>query len=97
LSASPEHRREWLAGRVAAKDAVRAAVSGRTGDPLYPADVEILDGVEGGVYARVLIEDEETPELHLSLTGSPGVVSAAVAIAPIADTFPQETPWIARF
>jgi phosphopantetheinyl transferase len=40
-------RRDWLIGRVAAKDAVRRLIQGRHGMAFYPADVEIVTDEHG--------------------------------------------------
>lgn len=45
--ATPKRRREWLLGRCAAKDAVRALVKRLKGVALPPADVEILPDQRG--------------------------------------------------
>jgi acyl transferase domain-containing protein/phosphopantetheinyl transferase len=45
----PERRKEdWLAGRVAAKDAVRRHLWNRGAGPLWPIEVEIETGADGG-------------------------------------------------
>jgi acyl transferase domain-containing protein len=47
LSGSSRHRSEWLLGRVAAKDAVRALLQSTSGVALCPADVEIIEEPDG--------------------------------------------------
>lgn len=81
MSEFPERQLGWLAGRVAAKDAIRAAVEQLTIAPLFPADIEILDDADGRPYAQFLVDDEELPELRLSLADSQGVAAAVVAAA----------------
>ena len=81
MSELPERQHNWLAGRVAAKDAIRAAVQQLAGAPLFPADIEILNDADGMPYAQFLVDDEALPELRLSLAHSHGVAAAVVAAA----------------
>jgi phosphopantetheinyl transferase (holo-ACP synthase) len=81
MSELPERQLDWLAGRVAAKDAIRAAVEQLGGAPLFPADIEILNDADGRPYAQFLVDDEALPELRLSLAHSHGVAAALVAAA----------------
>jgi malonyl CoA-acyl carrier protein transacylase/phosphopantetheinyl transferase (holo-ACP synthase) len=55
VMADDRRRRDWLAARVVAKDAVRAFVHQRSGIALYPADVEILTDEHG--QPRVAVGD----------------------------------------
>jgi phosphopantetheinyl transferase (holo-ACP synthase) len=81
MSGLPERRAGWLARRVAAKDAVRAAVERLGAAPVFPADVEILEDSDGTPSVQFLVNDETLPELRLSLTFSQGVAAAVVAQA----------------
>ncbi|MGH3921180.1 MAG: polyketide synthase dehydratase domain-containing protein, partial [Pseudonocardiaceae bacterium] len=47
LPGPDRHRSEWLLGRVAAKDAVRALLRSTSGVMLCPADVEIMEEPDG--------------------------------------------------
>jgi phosphopantetheinyl transferase len=76
---TPEPRRlEWLLGRVAAKDALRAFLAERHGIRLAPADIEILPDENGrpvpaGAWTREL---QRLPILSLSHAG--GIAVAVV-------------------
>jgi acyl transferase domain-containing protein/4'-phosphopantetheinyl transferase EntD/acyl carrier protein len=74
----PGRRREWLLGRVAAKDAVRLLLRGRDGPRLYPADVEVVPDATGrpGVSAPWLSRFGRAP--LVSIAHSEGL---AVAVA----------------
>ena len=76
---TPESRRlEWLMGRIAAKDAVRAFITKRYGVVVCPADVEILPDSKG----QPLVEGAWTQSIAsvpvLSLSHAAGL---AVAVA----------------
>jgi phosphopantetheinyl transferase len=75
----PEHRQlEWLAGRTAAKDAVRTYLRKHNGLQLLPADIEIAPDEHG----KPLVAGPWTQQLravpHISITHSENV---AVALA----------------
>jgi phosphopantetheinyl transferase len=79
----PEDKRaEWLFGRIVAKDAVRSLWRERTGERLFPADVEI----EGDRYGRPLAsarDPEQTePFPNVSISHTEGVVAALAAFHP---------------
>jgi phosphopantetheinyl transferase len=64
---------EWLFGRVAAKDAVRALWYERHGERLYPADMEIQPDPHGRPIARRLLpspssagKEDELPSVSIS-------------------------------
>jgi acyl transferase domain-containing protein/phosphopantetheinyl transferase (holo-ACP synthase) len=71
-------RRNWLAGRVAAKDAIRVAVKESTGESLFPADIEVLNDSAGKPYVQYLVADKRLPKFSLSLAHTYGT---GVAIA----------------
>jgi acyl transferase domain-containing protein/phosphopantetheinyl transferase len=53
----PQHRRSWLLGRIAAKDAVRQVLWGDTGGEIYPAELVVDNEPSGrpvvrGAYGR---------------------------------------------
>ncbi len=52
LAGSGRHRSEWLLGRVAAKDAVRALLRSTSGVAVCPADVEIVEEPDGSLLAE---------------------------------------------
>ncbi len=52
LAVPPSLQRVWLAGRVAAKDAVRAWMWNHGAGPLYPAEIEILSEATGQARVR---------------------------------------------
>lgn len=75
----PKHRgAQWLLGRAAAKDAVRAYLSRQYGLELYPADVDVTTDVRGrprvsGAWAG---DVPSLPALSLAHTGTIGVAVA---------------------
>jgi malonyl CoA-acyl carrier protein transacylase/phosphopantetheinyl transferase len=69
-------RVEWLLGRVAAKDAVRAVLGARDGARPYPADIEIAADDLGRPVAKL---DGGTAGVHISIAHAGGV-AAAVAV-----------------
>ncbi len=75
LPGSDRHRSEWLLGRVAAKDAVRALLGSTSGVPLCPADVEIVEQLDGGLEA-VGPWSQESPVVSL-VTRDGGAVAVA--------------------
>nr|QIY99041.1 4'-phosphopantetheinyl transferase superfamily protein [Streptomyces sp. S1D4-11] len=63
---APRGRRQWLLGRIAAKDAVRNVLWNAGAGPVYPAEVRVGNDPAGrpfvtGGYGRTL------PELHVSI------------------------------
>jgi len=77
--AQPEHRTQWLLGRLAAKEAARRWVYDRTGVLLYPADVIVRSDERGRPYlaAETLEGLGEPPEI--SLAHARGFVVAAAS------------------
>jgi phosphopantetheine--protein transferase-like protein len=74
-----ERRAEWLLGRIAAKDAVRATFFECGGEAVYPADVEIgaVNGERPFVAAADHSEDLSAP--HVSIAHKAGRAVAAAA------------------
>ncbi|MFD5512874.1 beta-ketoacyl synthase N-terminal-like domain-containing protein [Streptomyces sp. NPDC127051] len=73
----PRSRRQWLLGRIAAKDAVRHHLWRHSGDPVFPAEVRILNH-EGGRPFALGVHDRRLPDIDISLAHR---AEAAVAIA----------------
>ncbi|HXG13411.1 MAG TPA: acyltransferase domain-containing protein [Gemmataceae bacterium] len=76
----PEARRtEWLFGRIAAKDAIRALWHDRYGERLFPADIEIRSDPHGRPVACRLdgAGPEELPAVSITHTAG---VAAALAV-----------------
>ncbi|WP_197686222.1 type I polyketide synthase [Actinoplanes derwentensis] len=71
---TPMAQREWLLGRVAAKDAVRELL--RTGDPLFPCQIRIGNDADGRPWAR----GPGGERFHVSLAHA-GPIAVAVASA----------------
>jgi len=78
LGQSEERRTEWLLGRVAGKDAIRMLVRKRHGVALYPADIDLSAGEDGGPIVRLISAPNIQPVPVVSVSHSDG---AAVAIA----------------
>ncbi|MEU6218147.1 beta-ketoacyl synthase N-terminal-like domain-containing protein [Streptomyces sp. NPDC047022] len=73
---TPRGRRQWLLGRIAAKDAVRQWLWDHGEGPVFPAEIRILNDPSGVPYARGL-HGRTLPSLDLSLAHC---AEAAVAI-----------------
>jgi phosphopantetheinyl transferase len=73
-------RDEWLLGRIAAKDAVRAYVRTRTGKTIAPAEITVVNDPEGRPHVRFLVPVGIDPP-NLSIAHSGGRAVAAVAEA----------------
>jgi len=75
---SPRERRQWLLGRIAAKDAVRSWLWENGWGPLFPAEIGIHTGPAGRAEAHG-VHGLALPELELSIaTDAPGRGSARV-------------------
>jgi len=76
----PEHRiTEWVFGRVAAKDAVRILWHQKTGERLFPADIEI----EPDEFGRPVARHPGIDELpQVSISHSEGTIVALAAFRP---------------
>ncbi|MEE1927060.1 hypothetical protein V1J52_02495 [Streptomyces sp. TRM 70351] len=73
---SPHGRRQWLLGRIAAKDAVRHWLWARGAGPVYPAEIRVRQDADGRPRA-VGLHGRELPALHLALAHR---ADAAVAL-----------------
>ncbi|BBJ46446.1 polyketide synthase [Streptomyces antimycoticus] len=62
----PRGRRQWLLGRIAAKDAVRRWLRDHGEGPVFPAEIGIRDDAQGRPYA-IGVHGRTLPELALSL------------------------------
>ncbi|MBZ8141668.1 beta-ketoacyl synthase [Rubrivivax gelatinosus] len=85
LGGSLRHRREWLFGRAALKEAVRHWILQRTGEWLYPTDVivghdELGAPWVGGDWAGALIE---APQVSLSHSGEACIAAVAEPGLPV--------------
>jgi phosphopantetheinyl transferase (holo-ACP synthase) len=97
---SPKRAEEWLLGRVAAKDAVRACLAERFGVRVAPADVGIVPDALGKPHAHGVWADWIEGRIALSMAHSDGRAAAVAAPAgegalgldleaprPLSDTF----------
>jgi phosphopantetheinyl transferase len=66
---------EWLAGRIAAKDAVRRYLYEHGHPPLFPAEVQVENDAEGRPYVRGPFE----ADLHLSISHKDNLAAALVS------------------
>jgi len=80
MNAVPKRRREWLLGRVAAKDAVRRLVRERLGLRLAPADVEVLPDALGRPVVRGAWTARVGSVPAVTLSHSNGVAVALAAL-----------------
>ncbi len=78
LTGPPSRRVDWLIGRIAAKDAVRALIERRSGVAPCPADLEIAADEQGRPFVRGPWADRLGAMPALSITHAAGV---AVAVA----------------
>lgn len=75
LTVGPRRQRQWLAGRIAAKDAVRARLWSRGYGPIFPA--EIVIGNEPG--GRPVVHGPFREDLRVSIAHKDDVAVAMVA------------------
>lgn len=81
-----KRRRDWLMGRIAAKEAVRAWVLAQNGAALLPADIQISAGAEGQPFAQILSHDGLSLPM-ISIAHSGGAAVAAAAMGPVGADF----------
>ncbi|RBM18539.1 type I polyketide synthase [Streptomyces sp. PT12] len=74
----PRGRRQWLLGRIAAKDAVRRWLWERGEGPVFPAEVRIRNDASGRPWAEG-VHGRELPPLDVSLAHRGRVAVAIVA------------------
>ena len=72
-----KRRRDWLMGRIAAKEAVRAWVLARQGFALLPADIEIAAEAEGRPVATTPALEVDLPWISIAHAGGAAVAAAA--------------------
>lgn len=79
MRATDKRRREWLIGRIAAKDAVRALLRERHGLAVYAADVDIVVDERGrpGATGGWVTEVGVAPLVSLAHAGTVAVAAAA--------------------
>jgi acyl transferase domain-containing protein/phosphopantetheinyl transferase len=81
---SPKRRRQWLAGRVAAKDAVRAWLRGQRGvEQVYPQELRIENNAAGAPTIRANVTATVPESLHLSLSHKDWLAVAIVGEQPV--------------
>jgi len=76
---APKRRREWLSGRVAAKDAVRHHLLATRGITLFPADIEITPDQHGRPQPRGAVLERLGVALSVSIAHTDGVAMAIAA------------------
>ncbi len=86
MSGPMKRRRDWLMGRIAAKEAIKAWVLQQNGITLLPADIEILAEAEGRPFARIL-SHPDVPVPMISIAHSSGAAVAAAALGPVGADF----------
>ncbi|SEQ05463.1 Acyl transferase domain-containing protein [Solimonas aquatica] len=78
---SPKRRRQWLAGRVAAKDAVRAYLREQRGQAgVFPQEMRIENDANGAPRIVPNVTDSVPDDLQLSLTHKDGLAAAIVGV-----------------
>ena len=80
LAGSLRHRRQWLLGRLALKEAVRYALHARHGELLYPSDVVVRHDPHGAPFVDGWWAGQVYPVPAVSLTHN-----AAFSLAALAD------------
>lgn len=81
---APRRRRRWLAGRVAAKDAVRAWLREQRGiEAIYPQELRIDNDAAGAPKVRAHITDTVPDTLHVSLSHKGSLAVAIVGEQPV--------------
>ena len=89
LSGTVRHRREWLFGRAAIKEAVRMTVFQQTGKLLYPSAIQVLHDELGAPF----VDGEwrgalaEAPQVSLSHTARACLVAVGAAESPVGVDF----------
>jgi phosphopantetheinyl transferase len=73
---TPRRQRSWLAGRIAAKDAVRDLLWKRGSGPLFPVEV----GIENEPSGRPIVRTAAAEDMHVSIAHKEEI---AVAIASV--------------
>lgn len=81
---SPRRRRQWLNGRVAAKDAVRAWLRTHRGvDELFPQELRIDNDARGAPLLRANVTTTVPDTLHISISHKDALALAIVSEQPV--------------
>jgi malonyl CoA-acyl carrier protein transacylase/phosphopantetheinyl transferase (holo-ACP synthase) len=75
-----KRKREWLLGRICAKDAIRLLLNRNRQDDLKCADIEILADAAGSPAAKLASNHVVPGSLHVSITHKAGLGLAAVML-----------------
>ncbi len=89
LGGTVRHRREWLFGRAAVKEAVRMALLQQTGRLLYPSDIAVLHDERGAPFVDGWWRGElaDAPWVSLSHTSRACLVAVGAAGSPVGVDF----------
>jgi phosphopantetheinyl transferase len=80
----PRQRRQWLNGRIAAKDAVRSYLRRKPGiASVYPKELRIENDVSGQPIVRPNVTDTVPTTLHISLSHKDRIAVAIVGERPV--------------
>lgn len=79
LSGQSNRRAEWLLGRAAAKDAVRALIKETRGREILPADIEIVKAASGAPGVKIAGWEGQTPAISISHSGGRALAAAVFA------------------
>ncbi|MEZ5782456.1 MAG: beta-ketoacyl synthase N-terminal-like domain-containing protein [Rhizobiaceae bacterium] len=83
-SLPPRRRREWLNGRVAAKDAVRSYLRQRgNADAIFPQEVIVENDAAGAPFVRKHVTDAVSESLYISLAHKGRFAVAMVGERPV--------------
>lgn len=81
---SPRRRRQWLSGRVAAKDAVRAWLHRERGvEAVWPQEILVVNNEAGAPQLKANVTDTLPEGLHVSLAHKNNLAVAIVAEQPV--------------
>lgn len=79
----PKRRRDWLSGRIAAKDAVRGHLFDQGALPVYPQEMRIVNDTEGAPYVLPNVTRQVSPQLNVSITHKDNIAAAIVGTSPV--------------
>ncbi len=83
-SQSPRRRRQWLSGRIAAKDAVLTYLRRERGlKSVFPQELRIENDARGAPHIQPNVTDSVPLSLHISLTHKGNLAAAIVGEAPV--------------
>ena len=80
---SPRRKRQWLAGRVAAKDAIRLFLWQQSNAPIYPQEVRIANLETGAPIAIPNVTTTVPAGLHISIAHKGSLAAAIVGHTPV--------------